>query len=608
MNKSLNQIQRKRPRIPIWIIIVLVLVILSALIVPKAFKSNQEQFDYETISYSEAFEKLDTIEDEKIDKVYLYPDTNTVELYDSPNKIIYTVNIPDTTVFMETYNKMDISDNIELQILYPPEEISIISLISDLIFILLLIYGFYRLKRSLFESFNLKKQLTGEENILPVDTSKYSFNDVAGIDQERWEVEEVVKMLKNPYQYRLTGAKIPKGILLSGEPGTGKTLIAKAIAGEANVKFYECSGSNFDELYVGVGASKVRSLFNEARKNAPAIIFIDEIDAIAKQRYSKNSYSEQTLNQLLTEMDGFKETENVILIAATNYIEVLDPAITRPGRFDRIIHIPLPDCKGREEILKVHARNKTFESENEKSKLLKELAKKTSGKTGATLENMLNEAAIIAARNNRPYISKDDIDEAFIKIVVGISKNDKEVSDSQKLLVAAHEAGHAIASRITRPEVEILQVSIIPRGSAGGYTLFADKTENTIVRETDLINDIIVSLGGRAAEQRYFNSISVGASADLKNANSIAHKMVYTYAMGNDDSQLVRIYGEENYNNQLETNMFSTMENIINTAYSKAVEMMQNNSNLLKALTQTLLEKSTLDSSELEEIFSQFNV
>lgn len=607
---STNQIKRNKPKRPVGclIIVLAILIALSTVIGVKIAKSLNET-PTETISYSEAFEKL-SISGE-INKVILSPETKTASLYASSEEIIYVVNIPDTSIFMEAYNNLNISDGTELEIVYSDDSSLnilsiIISLIASLLPFILIIFLFISVSR-MIKNMDISKKLTGEVGIIPVDTSKYSFNDVAGIDQERWEVEEVVKMLKNPANYRLTGAKIPKGILLSGEPGTGKTLIAKAIAGEAGVRFYECSGSNFENLYVGVGASKVRKLFEEARKNAPSIIFIDEIDAVAKQRYNGNSYSEQTLNQLLTEMDGFNETENVILIAATNHIEVLDPAITRPGRFDRIIHIPLPDCKGREEILKVHARNKRFKYPEEKELLLKELAQKTSGLSGAVLENMLNEAAIIAARNNHSYILAEDMHEAFIKIVVGISKSDKEVSDSQKLLVAAHEAGHAIASRIQRPEVEILQVSIIPRGTAGGYTLFADKTENTIVRKKDLTDDIIVSLGGRAAEQQYFNSISVGASSDLKHANSIAHKMIYNFAMGND-SQLVQIRGEENYNRQLETNMFSAMKNVVNTAYSDALKIMEEHLDLLKFLTEALIKKPTLVSSELEDIFSQFNV
>ncbi len=601
------QIQRKKPKLPI----IIAIIILVGLVLIGIIGSKQENQNQENISYSEALKKLNyPAADERIDKIYVFPKSNKVELYDSSREKKYISNIPDADTFLENIKYEYQTSEFELEFVYSEEESLILSLITSLIGLILpiaiLSYLLHCLKKVLKDT-NFKEKITGEGKILPVETSNYSFTDVAGIDEELSEVVEVVEMLKNPEKYRSTGAKIPKGILLSGEPGTGKTLIAKAIAGEAGVKFYECSGSNFDDTYVGVGASKVRSLFKEARENAPAVIFIDEIDTVAKKRYSNNSYSEQTLNQLLTEMDGFKETENIIFIAATNFIEVLDPAITRPGRFDRIINIPLPDCKGREEILKVHARNKQFANDSEKEKILRELAKKTSGMSGAILENMLNEAAIIAVRNNKTYISEEDIDEAFIKIVVGISKGDKEISDNQKQLVAAHEAGHAIVSRIRRPEVQILQVSIIPRGSAGGYTLFTDKNEDTIVRKNNLLNDIMVSLGGRAAEQITFGDISTGASSDLKKANDIAHKMIYTYAMG-ENSQLVQIYGEEDYNSQLEEIRFSSMEEIVDKAYEEDLEIVKTHPEMLEELTEALMQKTTLNSSELEEFFSKHNV
>lgn len=601
-----QRVKRRNPITPIIILLVILIAITATILIIGTIKKDSVK--EEKISYSRAFDLLE--ERGKINKILLYPGVNTAKLCTVDGDVVYVARVSDMSIFIQTYNQMDISDVTELEVLYPEEEISVIEIVVKvlpaILYSFVISFIFFSIIRAL-KRIDISKKLTGNQEILCVDTSKYSFNDVAGIERERMEVEEVVNILKNPDQYRKTGAKIPKGILLSGEPGTGKTLIAKAIAGEAGVKFYECAGSNFENMYVGVGASKMRKLFSEARKNAPSIIFIDEIDAIAKDRYGKNSYSEQTLNQLLTEMDGFNEIENVIIIAATNHIEVLDSAITRPGRFDRIINIPLPDCKGREEILEVHARNKKFKDILEKAEILQELAKKTSGMSGAFLENILNEAAINAVRSSREYIAREDIDEAFIKIVVGISKSDKEVSESQKRLVAVHESGHAIVSRIKRPEVEILQVSIIPRGSAGGYTLFSDKTENTIVSQDVLTNDIIVSLGGRAAEKVYFNSISVGASADLRKANSIAHKMVYSYAMGKD-SQLVRINGENDYNQQLEVNMFSSMEEVVSDAYSEALNVMKENCDLLNELTNALIEKSTLSSSELEEIFSRFNV
>lgn len=564
---------------------------------------NKYERTNKQISYSEAQQMIRAGE---VSSVEMTEGSLDVVLHSED--ITYRTKIPDITVFSEFMEKNN-NSNIKFEIVKEENQFFVLLstlLISILPYILIFTFAIYLFKKVLgFGSGkSLTETLTGEsEKVSPVNTSGYSFNDVAGIDNERAEVEEVVSILKNPEKYLEIGAKIPKGVLLVGEPGTGKTLIAKAIAGEAGVKFYNCSGSNFDNTYVGVGASKVRKLFDEARKNAPAIIFIDEIDAIAQNRYSSRSYSEQTLNQLLSEMDGFEEKTNVIIIAATNHFEVLDPAITRPGRFDRIINIPLPDKKGRREILEVHARNKAFDENKDTN--LTELAKKTSGMSGASLENILNEAAIIAVKNHKEVIDKDDLDEAFIKVVLGVSKEDKEVSKKEKFLVAIHEAGHAITSRISRPDLEILQVSIIPRGTAGGYTLFSDKDTN-LLNKDDLYNEILVSLGGRAAEQIYFKSISVGASSDLQSATKLAHRMVYRYAMGSD-TQMVKIFGEEAYNTKLEAKMFPAMETILNQAYKEALKIMNENPLLLASLANALMRNSTLNSSELEALFSKYN-
>lgn len=545
------------------------------------------------VKYSEA---QSIINEAEVEKVELSKNEGRIYLYEtSKEKATYYAIIPSVDSFMEFMKE---NNTVQIDVKETSKVSSVISSLFTTFISIAAIIGIYY--------FVLRKMIPGSnEKIDPIDTANCTFNDVAGIDAELSEVREVVEILKNPSKYAKMGIKVPKGILLYGEPGTGKTLIAKAIAGEAKVPFFNCSGSEFENTYVGVGAAKIRKLFQAAKEKAPSIIFIDEIDAVAQSRYQSKSYSEQTLNQLLGEIDGFSESTNVIVIAATNHIEVLDPAITRPGRFDRKVEIPLPDKKGRKEILEVHAKGRNFGKD--KDKILDELAGKTAGMSGATLENLLNEASIIAVRNNREIIKREDIDEAFIRIILGISKDETEVTIEERVLTCIHEAGHAVVSRICRKEITITEVSIIPRGKAGGYTLFLDR-QYRMLNKADLLSDIKVSLGGAAAEEVFFKTTSVGASSDYQKASEIAHRMVYRYAMNSGNSKLVKIYGENRYNAELEKSMIKLMDETVTTAYKETLTIINKYSKLVTVIAKRLAEKSTLKSADLEGIFSQFGV
>lgn len=428
--------------------------------------------------------------------------------------------------------------------------------------------------------------------------ARVKFSDVAGIDEEKAQLEEIVQFLKCPEKYTKNGAKIPKGILLHGQPGTGKTLLAKAIAGEADVPFFQVNGSSFEERFVGVGASRIRQLFNKAKKKAPCIIFIDEIDSIARSRYSKRSDNEQTLNQLLAEMDGFDSDDNVIVIAATNHIDVLDAAIIRPGRFDRHVYIPMPDVIAREKILRVHADNKKLEEDVS----LKEIARKTVGFSGADLENVLNEAVIYSVNQGNGRITKEAIDESIARTLVGLQKKNAAITESDKELTAVHESGHAIVSAIVRPEVKNFGISIIPRGEAGGYNFF-DNLDTTYQRKSDLFKQIQVSYGGRIAEKVVFDDISSGAASDLEMATKTAYRMVMRFAM--NDGLVTKITGEEDFNIHLDSVKMEEVEKICKEAYGTAYAIIQQNKTQLLKLADLLKEKEYLSQEEVEEFMRE---
>lgn len=425
-------------------------------------------------------------------------------------------------------------------------------------------------------------------------TSNIHFDDVAGIDEEKQQLQEIVCFLKDPEKYTEMGAKIPKGILLTGDPGVGKTLLAKAIAGEADVPFFQVTGSSFDDTYVGVGSGRVRTLFKKARAKAPSIIFIDEIDTIGLKRYSSETHnSEQTLNQLLAEMDGFDSSSGVVVIAATNYPEILDPAITRPGRFDRKIYIPMPDLYARTKILDVHSKNKKLDE----SVNLEEVSKKTVGFSGAELRNLLNEAAILAVNREAKTIKQEDIDEAFARIVVGLEKKNRRVTEEEKYHSAIHESGHAIASAVLRPNVENLGISIVPRGNAGGYNLFNDSEERSYLTKEDAISEMVVSYAGKAAEKVILNKVSSGPEADLKGASKIAYSMILKYAM---HDSLLTLVGDEQFDSVLIQKNTPEAEKICKDSYEKSLKVVTENKEIIIELANALMEKEILSAEEVQ--------
>ena len=448
------------------------------------------------------------------------------------------------------------------------------------------------------------------------DKKRITFKDVAGVDEEREELYEIVDFLKDPRKYMELGARIPKGVLLVGPPGTGKTLLAKAVAGEAGVPFFSISGSDFVEMFVGVGASRVRDLFEQAKKNAPCIIFMDEIDAVGRHRGAGlgggHDEREQTLNQLLVEMDGFSVNEGIIILAATNRPDILDPALLRPGRFDRRVVVGVPDIKGREAILKIHSRGKPLSEEID----LEKLAKRTPGFTGADLENMMNESAILAARRSSKKIEMPDLEEAITRVIIGPEKRSRVMTEKDKELVAYHESGHAVVAKLLPNADPVHEVSIIPRGPAGGYTLNLPKEDVMFVSKTYMEDKIVELLGGRVAEKLVLNDISTGASNDIQQASRLARKMVTQYGMS-DEMGPINFGGEHeevflgrdwgtyrNYSEDVAALIDRETKKIIDLAYRKAEKLLTDNMQKLKSVANALLEKEKLDAEEFEAAFS----
>ena len=526
----------------------------------------------------------------------------------------FTVTIPFTESMIDEVYSLSTSAGLKVEMNTNPENSAwltiIVNVVPFLIFGVLIYMMFAKLGNSGKGSFDFGKSRAK----LSEDGGTKTFKDVAGLKEEKEEVQELIDFLKNPKKFTKMGARIPKGVLLVGPPGTGKTLLAKAVAGEAKVPFFYISGSDFVELFVGVGASRVRDMFKQAKQTAPCLIFIDEIDAVGRQRGTGlgggHDEREQTLNQLLSEMDGFGENEGIIIIAATNRPDVLDPALLRPGRFDRQVTVNRPDVKEREEILKVHAKNKILAP----SVKLKHIAERTPGYSGADLENLLNEAALLAVRRNKDSITMEEIDEASDRVLMGPAKTSRKVTEYEKKIVSYHEAGHAVSGIILPNGEEVHKITIIPRGMAGGYTQMLPKEERTLVyTKEELEEQIITLLSGRVSEEMFLNETSTGASDDIKRATKIARSMVTEYGMSSlglvqleqrsENVFLGRDYNQsKNFSDQVALEIDKEVKKIIDECHKKAQDILKKNSKLVDILAETLMTKETLTKEEIEEI------
>ena len=532
---------------------------------------------------------------------------------------ISTSSIPSIDSFMEQISENIVSGQIEVEQAEESFFVEILSLISPILLLLIfLLFSFAIMNPNQGgnKSMTFGKSKARILNTTDTNKTKVTFKDVAGITEEKEELAEIVDFLKSPKKFTDMGARIPKGVLLVGQPGTGKTLLAKAVAGEAGVPFFIISGSDFVEMFVGVGASRVRDLFEQAKKNAPCIIFIDEIDAVGRQRGAGlgggHDEREQTLNQLLVEMDGFAANEGVIVIAATNRPDVLDKALLRAGRFDRQIVVGTPDVKAREEILNVHARKKKLAEDVD----LSTIAKNTAGFVGADLENVLNEAALLAARRDKSEIGMAEIEDAMIKVTMGPEKKTRVISDKEKKLVAFHEAGHAVASHFLETQDDVHQISIIPRGMAGGYTMYRPSEDRSFMSKSEMEEQIISLLGGRVAEALVLGDISTGASNDIERASKIARSMVTKYGMserlgaitfgsGQEEVFLGRDFTQQkNFSEETSGLIDEEVKRIIDTAYKRTEDILNENMEKLHNVANVLLEKEKIDGEEFESIMN----
>ena len=615
----------------------IVLAIVALVFISSVFLAGPNTSTTE-ISYSNFLERLNNNEFKTIKKAHdfliavpkVQPEaetqaTDTAMTAQNPFGVAVEKKVPVVQYKVLTPNDPDLmkkleASDAELTVIKPEDGSQLMGILGSLLLPLLFIIFLVVMAKSIQAGGSQAMSFGKSKAKMMLDSKvKTTFKDVAGIDEEKKELEEIVAFLKNGAKYLKLGARIPKGVLLVGPPGTGKTLMAKAVAGEAGVPFFSISGSDFVEMFVGVGASRVRDLFDQAKKHQPCIIFIDEIDAVGRQRGAGlgggHDEREQTLNQLLVEMDGFDENTNIIVIAATNRPDILDNALLRPGRFDRQIYINAPDVKGREEILRVHAKNKQLDSEVD----LKILAKRTPGFTGADLQNLLNESALLAARNNKSSISMEDVDNSIDRVIAGIEKKSKVMTDEDKELTSYHEVGHALIAKLVKDGNELHKVSIIPRGWALGITWTRPKDERVHTSKAKLLAEITVSLGGRAAEEIVYgpDKVSTGASQDLTNVTNIARKMVtawgmsdklghMTYGKNQENVFMGRDFGHQrDYSEQIAYEIDEEMKRIIDERYEIAKNLLIENRDMLEAISRELLEKETIDEKEFEEIMDR---
>ena len=580
-----------------FVITAIVLIIIAAALTIYVVATNKKG-DNTEIAYTELIREIG---DGNVEKVEMTTGSTTVKVKLKDETDERKCIVPNTQAFVELIqSKVEDGNNIELNQKKPNVFITIFSNLFTLLPTILLVVLFVML---------FKLQGLGDKSkVYDTETtkSKITFGDVAGLDEEKQEMIEIVDFLKNPDKFYEMGAKIPRGVLLCGKPGTGKTLIAKAIAGEANVPFISMSGSEFIEMFAGLGASRVRKLFEKAKKIAPCIVFIDEIDAVGSRRTSGSgaeSENNQTLNQLLVEMDGFDTEETIIVLAATNRPEMLDKALLRPGRFDRQINIALPDLNGREAILKIHAKDKKFAENID----LKNIAEDTAGFSGAELANILNEAAIIATINKHDALTNQDIEDATKKVTIGIEKHSRVVSEKDKKLTAYHEAGHAIVSSQLETQKDIKEVSIIPRGIAGGYTMYKSNEDKYYISKTEMEEKLVSLLGGRAAEKIALNDISTGASNDIEVATQIAKDMIVKYGMSDDLGPIYIDTEKDPYELQLFGEKFgdavgAEVKIMIDNAYVKAQKLILNNMDKLNKVAEALIEKEIISAEEFQDL------